>query len=208
MREVCPALEGCGVTADDLRVAGLLPALAPGPGGKLTGSLYALCSAVLARLQSYSSSMGLAQCSHASGLGSLAWLSVSLGPAPACMLTNACSGLPGVPLQQTAFAWQGLTWLCYRLALQRVGCPAPSPVTACSVVDGFNSCSLQRLENLARVPRPSPLHAAGYVLPLLHRSLQPLPHSRHQAQPRQRVRRRPPPSVWPMCWLRRLFRSC
>ena len=42
VREVCPALEGSGVTADELRNAGLLPALPPGPGGKLTGSLCAM----------------------------------------------------------------------------------------------------------------------------------------------------------------------
>ena len=50
VREVCPALEGCGVTTDDLRVAGLLPALPSGPGGKLTDSLCAMCSTIPAWL--------------------------------------------------------------------------------------------------------------------------------------------------------------
>ena len=196
------------MTADDLRGAGLLPGLPPGPGGKPMGSLYAVCSTVPARPQSFSLSRGLTV-QPCIWPGSSAWLSASLGSCRCMYANKACCLWPARSAAVThCFPFAGPHMTVLQWALLHVGCPAPSSVAACNVVNGFNSWSLQRPKKLARVPRPSLLPAAGCVPPLLHRSLQPLSHSRRQAQPRERAPWRPPPSLWPVCWLRHLFRSC
>lgn len=139
------------MTADDLRVAGLLPALPPGPGGKLTGSLYAMqhhpgMAEELFIVQ------GSSIVQQSISPGSLAWLSASLGSCPCMYAVEACLlGLPGAPLLQTAslcrashdcatgwlcIAWDTLHPLLVQRAMRSMG-STPAP---CSCWRAWQGC--------------------------------------------------------------------